>query len=130
MQGSSSVEKQLSIRSGPIFLTLLIGLAITATLGVCRLTAGARGTNQAYAAWNGSYYDFAGFCSWILSLLAEPQFYSCVEAGIGLMLGALFAQWAATHKKSWWGFVLACGSGLWPWVVSSALIGLLPGFFS
>jgi ENTS family enterobactin (siderophore) exporter len=125
MQRSSFAEKRLPIGSPQIFLFLLICLAIAAMVFVYNTSNPTRTLPLTYTPWNGSYSDLPAFGGWILSSLTEPEFYTCAEAGIGLMAGALFAQWAHTNKKGWRGFVLACGSGLWPSVASSALIGLI-----
>jgi MFS family permease len=125
MQRSSLAEKRLPIRSRQIFLVLLICLAIAAVLFAYSTSNRTRTLYLTYTPWNGSHSDLPAFSGWILSSLTEPEFYTCAEAGIGLMAGALFAQWAHTHKRGWRGFVLACGSGLWPWVASSALLGLI-----
>ncbi|WP_028935058.1 hypothetical protein [Pseudonocardia spinosispora] len=75
-------------------------------------------------AWNGDYADVRGLISWLLAAVSEPQYYVVTAAGAGLLLGGLFAHLA---PRRWAGFVQACGSGIWPWVVASALTSFVAG---
>lgn len=75
--------------------------------------------------WDGDYADVRGLGFWLLASVSEPQFYAVASAGACLLLGGGFAHVA--DRRSWKGrgFVQACGTGLWPSVVGSALLSLL-----
>ncbi|HVV08430.1 hypothetical protein [Amycolatopsis sp.] len=74
---------------------------------------------RTYVPWNGNLAALTSFAAWFLSATTEPNFYTSAPAGLGMLIGGAFAH---RHRK---GFVLACGSGLWPAVVTSALLGVL-----
>jgi hypothetical protein len=62
---------------------------------------------------------------WVLGDISEVAFYKHEFASIGLLAGAYLAYWANRTGKSWQGFAISYGSGLWPWLVTSSLLGLL-----
>lgn len=62
---------------------------------------------------------------WILGDISEVAFYKHELASLGLLSGAYLAWWASKHGKAWQGFSICYGTGLWPWLVTSSLIGLL-----
>jgi hypothetical protein len=62
---------------------------------------------------------------WILGDISEVAFYKHEFASIGLLAGAYLAYWANRTGKAWQGFTICYGSGLWPWLVTSSLLGLL-----
>ena len=62
---------------------------------------------------------------WILGDISEVAFYKHELASIGLLSGAYLAWWASKRGKSWQGFSISYGTGLWPWLVTSSLLGLL-----
>ncbi|WP_414058502.1 hypothetical protein [Pseudomonas sp. HR96] len=79
-----------------------------------------------------SYADTAGnldqpiaWLRWVLGDLSEYAFYKHELAGLGLLAGAGLAWWANRNGWAWQGFAIAYGSGLWPWMLASALLGLL-----
>lgn len=72
-----------------------------------------------YAPWNGDVTALTSFTGWVLGATTEPNFYTSALAGLGLLIGGAFAH---RHRR---GFVLACGSGLWPAAVTSALLGVV-----
>ncbi|MGP3930220.1 hypothetical protein [Nonomuraea sp. KM88] len=77
--------------------------------------------------WYGDYTDARGLASWLIASMSEPQFYAAASASAGLLLGGLLAHVAQKSSRRWAGFVQACGSGIWPSVVSSALASLVLG---
>ncbi len=62
---------------------------------------------------------------WVLGDISEVAFYKHEFASIGVLAGAYLAYWANRTGKAWQGFTICYGSGLWPWLVSSSLLGLL-----
>lgn len=62
---------------------------------------------------------------WVLGDISEVAFYKHEFASIGLLAGAYLAYWANRTGRSWQGFAISYGSGLWPWLVTSSLRGLL-----
>lgn len=62
---------------------------------------------------------------WVLGDISEVAFYKHEFASIGLLAGAYLAYWANRTEKSWQGFAISYGTGLWPWLVISSLLGLL-----
>ncbi|KPA95719.1 hypothetical protein [Pseudomonas asplenii] len=62
---------------------------------------------------------------WWVGDISEVAFYKHELASLGLLAGAALGHWAYRQGKSWQGFAIAYGSGLWPWLISSSLLGLL-----
>ncbi|UWF48406.1 threonine/serine exporter family protein [Pseudomonas sp. N3-W] len=69
--------------------------------------------------------DPAAWLRWVLGDISEVAFYKHEFASIGLLAGAYLAYWANRTGKRWQGFAISYGSGLWPWLITSSLIGLL-----
>jgi hypothetical protein len=62
---------------------------------------------------------------WVLGDISEVAFYKHEFASIGLLAGAYLAYWANRTGKPWQGFAICYGTGLWPWLITSSLLGLL-----
>jgi len=62
---------------------------------------------------------------WIVGDISEVAFYKHELPALGLLLGAGLAHWAHVRRYRWQGFAICYGSGLWPWVFTSSLLGLL-----
>ncbi|MHC6224411.1 hypothetical protein ACYU03_06480 [Pseudomonas sp. X10] len=62
---------------------------------------------------------------WILGDISEVTFYKHELPALGLLIGAWLAHWAQRSGRCWQGFALCYGSGLWPWLITSSLLGLL-----
>ncbi|MBP2263895.1 hypothetical protein J3B00_004700 [Pseudomonas sp. BP8] len=62
---------------------------------------------------------------WIVGDISEVAFYKHELPALGLLLGAALAHWAHCKGYRWQGFAICYGSGLWPWLLISALLGLL-----
>ena len=62
---------------------------------------------------------------WVVGDISEVAFYKHELASLGLLAGAYLAWWASRTGKRWQGFAICYGSGLWPWLVTSSLLGLL-----
>ncbi|MGO4589474.1 hypothetical protein [Paenarthrobacter sp. 2TAF44] len=61
---------------------------------------------------------------WFFGDMTEPLFYKSELAACGLLAGALLAWFAGRRGKNWAG-QLTYGTGLWPWVLTSASLSLL-----
>lgn len=62
---------------------------------------------------------------WILGDISEVAFYKHELASFGLLLGGAVGFWASRYAPAWQGFSISYGTGLWPWLVTSSLLGLL-----
>lgn len=62
---------------------------------------------------------------WVLGDISEVAFYKHELASLGLLGGAYLAWWASRKGKAWQGFSISYGTGLWPWLITSSLLGLL-----
>ncbi|MBV4490277.1 hypothetical protein [Pseudomonas oryzicola] len=62
---------------------------------------------------------------WIVGDISEVAFYKHELPALGLLLGACLAHVAHMYGYRWQGFAICYGSGLWPWVFTSSLLGLL-----
>lgn len=62
---------------------------------------------------------------WILGDISEVAFYKHELPALGLLLGACLGHWANRRGYRWQGFAISYGTGLWPWVFISSLLGLL-----
>ncbi|WP_285421478.1 hypothetical protein [Pseudomonas sp. efr-133-TYG-23] len=69
--------------------------------------------------------DPAAWLRWVTGDISEVAFYKHELASLGLLSGAYLAWWASRQGKAWQGFSICYGTGLWPWLVTSSLIGLL-----
>ncbi|WP_458131509.1 hypothetical protein [Pseudomonas sp. R3-41] len=87
------------------------------------------------ASWPAHWPDYSHMVSnlpqptawlrWVLGDISEVAFYKHEFASIGLLAGAYLAYRANWTGKAWQGFSICYGSGLWPWLVTSSLLGLL-----
>lgn len=62
---------------------------------------------------------------WIIGDISEVAFYKHELPALGLLLGASLAHWAHLRGYRWQGFAICYGTGLWPWLFISSLLGLL-----
>ncbi|OZY40483.1 hypothetical protein CJF43_17990 [Pseudomonas fragi] len=62
---------------------------------------------------------------WVVGDISEVAFYKHELASLGLLLGGALGYWASRYAQSWQGFSISYGTGLWPWLVTSSLLGLL-----
>jgi len=102
---------------------------IAAIIGAAALTWG---LIAAYSVQGTGYDDmmsglpsFLSWLRWVLGDISEVAFYKHELASLGLLLGGALGCWASRHAYAWQGFSIAYGSGLWPWLVTSSLLGLL-----
>ena len=62
---------------------------------------------------------------WVLGDISEVAFYKHELASLGLLLGGALGYWTSRYAQRWKGFSICYGTGLWPWLVTSSLLGLL-----
>ncbi|WP_291797055.1 hypothetical protein [Brevibacterium sp.] len=70
----------------------------------------------------------SGFLPWLdrfLGDMTEAQFYGSALAGAAMLAGAALAHALAVRRSRARGFDISYGTGLWPWVLVSALTALL-----
>ncbi|HEX2133654.1 MAG TPA: hypothetical protein VHH15_19080 [Actinophytocola sp.] len=109
----------------------LVGSALVAgTAGLAillaRLTGSLPHILPGYAAWQEqAYRRIPEFLWWCLGDTTEAQFFKTGLGGVGLLVGGWIAHAAGKRHRRWAGFPISAGTGLWPWVTTSALLGLL-----
>ncbi|KAB0498626.1 hypothetical protein [Pseudomonas vancouverensis] len=123
----TSIEKHRS-NQNPVDRAIIL-LMFAGTLLVAWLSLTYRDTWSAH--WP-SYNDLlsslpepSAWLRWVLGDISEVAFYKHEFASIGLLAGAYLAYWANRCGKRWQGFAISYGTGLWPWIVTSSLLGLL-----
>lgn len=62
---------------------------------------------------------------WIVGDISEVAFYKHELPALGMLVGACLAHFAHVQGYRWQGFAICYGSGLWPWLFMSSLLGLL-----
>jgi hypothetical protein len=109
----------------------LAGLALVAT--TTALAIALTGVSNAlppllpdYETWqHEAYSNIPQFLHWWIGDTTEAQFFKAEIGGVGMLLGGWIAHTAWKRGRRWAGFPISYGTGLWPWVVGSALLGLL-----
>lgn len=69
--------------------------------------------------------EHGAWLRWLLGDISEVAFYKHEFASLGLLAGAYLGYWANRTGKAWQGFAICYGTGLWPWLLTSSLLGLL-----
>jgi hypothetical protein len=128
--GTKTEEHRLNRRaSSTPFDTAIVLLMIGTTLLITWLSLTNRSSWSAhwpdYSHMVTSLPDPSAWLRWVLGDISEVAFYKHEFASIGLLAGAYLAYWANRTGKSWQGFAISYGSGLWPWLITSSLLGLL-----
>ena len=111
------------------YLALLIAFAL-ATVALIA------GSSWLYASSTSNYWpgygDMMGdwpsplaWLRWVVGDISEVAFYKHEFASLGLLLGGALGYWASRYAKAWQGFSISYGTGLWPWLVASSLLGLV-----
>ncbi|MEG0968097.1 MAG: hypothetical protein RSD81_18830 [Pseudomonas sp.] len=109
-------------------LLMCIAISVIASVSIELLSGRAE-------AWLGLWPDYAHMLAnlqeplarvrWIVGDISEVAFYKHEMPALGLLAGAALAHWANRNGMRWQGFAICYGTGLWPWLVSSSLLGLL-----
>jgi hypothetical protein len=76
-----------------------------------------------YAQWTATLDQPLSRLRWIVADISEVTFYKHELPALGLLLGACLAHWAYIRGYRCQGFAICYGSGLWPWVFISSLLG-------
>ncbi|KAA8561829.1 MULTISPECIES: hypothetical protein [Pseudomonas] len=103
----------------------VLSLALTSILLVIWVVFSYRGSWPGYDEMVVSLPHPAAWLRWVLGDISEVAFYKHELASLGLLGGAYLAWWASKRNKAWQGFPISYGTGLWPWLVTSSLLGLL-----
>jgi hypothetical protein len=124
----TTTERNRLAGRSPLDLAIIL-LMIGTTLLIVWLSFTYRSAWEAH--WP-SYSDMvsslpepSAWLRWVLGDISEVAFYKHEFASIGLLAGAYLAYWANRTGKAWQGFAISYGTGLWPWLVTSSLLGLL-----
>jgi hypothetical protein len=75
--------------------------------------------------WDGDYAHWWSFINWVVGDTTEPGFAHSAVAGVLMVLGGCLAHWAFRRGKTWMGFPVTSGTGLFVWVTASAALGLV-----
>lgn len=121
MQVLNTEAKPVHSRADVIVLSLGSIIALL----VLWVTLSHQGSWPGYAEMVAGLPHPAAWLRWVIGDISEVAFYKHELASLGLLGGAYLAWWASTRGKSWQGFSIAYGTGLWPWLVTSSLLGLL-----
>lgn len=78
-----------------------------------------------YGQWLATLDEPLSRLRWIIGDISEVAFYKHELPALGLLLGACLAHWAHAEGYRWQGFPICYGTGLWPWLFFSSLLGLL-----
>lgn len=79
-----------------------------------------------YQTWVANAYDtFGSSLRWFVADTTEAEFFKTALGGVGMIVGAGVAHLAWRRRARWGGFPIAYGSGLFPWVLVAAALGLL-----
>ncbi len=127
----SSTQKQTQSRQvtrSTLDIAIVL-LVLGAALSIIWLSFTHRETWSAhwpdYAHMVSSLPDPGAWLRWVIGDISEVAFYKHEFASIGLLAGAYLAYWANRTGKVWQGFSICYGTGLWPWLITSSLLGLL-----
>lgn len=103
-------------------------VAVTAALavGLARVTDDLPHLVQGYEEWqDGAYANVPDFLRWWLGDATEAPFFKAELGALGMIGGAWLAHRGWRRGRRWAGFPISYGSGLWPWLLASAALGLL-----
>ena len=110
-------------------LIMLIGIALMFGAVTAWVAVGYCATSTAcwptYGDMMNSMPSTWAWLRWVLGDISEVAFYKHEFASLGLLLGGALGYWASRYAQSWQGFSISYGTGLWPWLVTSSLLGLL-----
>lgn len=98
--------------------SVFVGITLTRDLALETLWPG-------YAALVENLQHPASWWRWVVGDISEVAFYKHEFASIGLLAGAALGWWANRTGRRWQGFAICYGTGLWPSLVTSSLLGLL-----
>lgn len=124
----SSLSPRASSTASVRYLVLLVASALLIITLIGGLSwfysASAAGYWPGYADMMGDWPSPLAWLRWVIGDISEVAFYKHEFASLGLLLGGALGYWASRYAKTWQGFSISYGTGLWPWLVTSSLLGL------
>lgn len=124
----SSLSPRASSTASVRYLVLLVASALLIMTLMGGLSwfysASAAGYWPGYADMMGDWPSPLAWLRWVIGDISEVAFYKHEFASLGLLLGGALGYWASQYAKTWQGFSISYGTGLWPWLVASSLLGL------
>ena len=79
-----------------------------------------------YDGWlAGAYRNAGSFLRWFAGDTTEAEFFKSAIGGLAMIAGGWAAHAGYRRGARWAGFPISYGTGLWPWVLASAALGLL-----
>ena len=124
----SSLSPRVSSTASVRYLVLLVASALLIMTLMGGLSwfysASAAGYWPGYADMLGDWPSPLAWLRWVIGDISEVAFYKHEFASLGLLLGGALRYWASRYAKTWQGFSISYGTGLWPWLVTSSLLGL------
>lgn len=124
----SSLSPRVSSTASVRYLVLLVASALLIMTLMGGLSwfysASAAGYWPGYADMLGDWPSPLAWLRWVIGDISEVAFYKHEFASLGLLLGGALGYWASRYAKTWQGFSISYGTGLWPWLVTSSLLGL------
>jgi len=126
MQSSSSGESSATaVRDLALLITFAL-LTVTLIGGLAWFYASSTpGYWPGYTDMMNDWPSPLAWLRWVVGDISEVAFYKHELASLGLLLGGALGYWASRYAKAWQGFSISYGSGLWPWLVTSSLLGLV-----
>ncbi|WP_329253211.1 hypothetical protein OG417_10300 [Actinoallomurus sp. NBC_01490] len=105
---------------------VLIGVTAAAAVALTRVTGRLPHLLPGYAHWQRQAYTrIPQFLRWWIGDTTEAEFFKTALGGLGMLAGGWVAHVAWRRGRRRAGFPVAYGTGLWPWLAGSALLGLL-----
>jgi hypothetical protein len=104
---------------------VIVVLAMVLLLGLQFLQASMARTLVGAAPWSGNYTDVGALLLWTLGDTTEPGYAHAAFAGVLMLLGGYAAHRGHAHESRWAGFPVTSGTGLFPWALGSAALGLV-----
>lgn len=101
--------------------TLVAGVATVVLMGLEKAPA----HTSAWPSWDGHYSQIVPFLGWLLGDTTEPGYAHSAIGGVLMVVGGCIAHTGFRRGRCWSGFPVTSGTGLFPWAVGSAALGLL-----
>ncbi|MFJ7884762.1 hypothetical protein ACIQYF_14915 [Pseudomonas sp. NPDC096917] len=124
-----SLSQRASSNTATRYLVLLIALTLATLALISGLSwlyaSSASGYWPGYNDMMGDWPSPLAWLRWVIGDISEVAFYKHEFASLGLLLGGALGYWASRYAKAWRGFSISYGSGLWPWLVTSSVLGLV-----
>jgi hypothetical protein len=103
----------------------MVGAATMFLLGLDKLRSAMSIVVPAFSGLPGDSLQTTGLIEWTVGDTTEPGYVHSAFAGTLMVVGGCLGHWAFRHGKRWTGFPITSGTGLFPWAVGSAGLGLV-----